>query len=61
VGARDMSHKMHPSPAFMTTGVTAVPFLCGLFRASASAFVRSKGVAGERERENCGLEDALRG
>lgn len=47
-----MPHKMHPSPAFMMAGVAVVRFLCGLFSASASTFVRSKGVAGEREREN---------
>lgn len=46
-----MPHKMHPSPAFMTAGVTVVRFLCGLFSASASAFVQSKGIASERERE----------
>jgi len=43
---------MHPLPAFMTAGMAVVWFLCGLFSASASAFVRSKGVVGEREREN---------
>lgn len=46
-------HKMHLSLAFMTVRV-AVRFLCGLFSASASVFVRSKEITGEREREKEG-------